>query len=496
MKEGLAALLAALPRPLRWTLLGGLALAAWLIFGFDPLPISDLPQHAAQVALFSALGDPAFPFAAQYEVNFFTPYLLAYLLAGILALAMPLPLAFKATLYLALLAWLWAYFRFLRRVEATPWWLLLVFPLFFGMSFLWGFVNYLLAVPLVLLAIELSFAFGEDPRRRTGIRLALVGVVCFFAHGVACVFGMGLGGAVALLRFGRWRGAARILLPYVPAALLVIAWWSLLPGGRPLAISRDPFLRQISLFRRLLGGENDFEAGAWSLALLLLVLIGLAAGWRSLRQLPARDAWARRLPLLAALLYVAAMPDNFGSFYWAAGRFVLFLPLFAGWWLPPKAWRLAPPLISVLALGWLFILLPRFAEVERDLEPPRLLIESLPERGTLLSIRLDPGENSFGIPFILHQGAWYTVLRQGQSDFSFASFDNMLVRYKAGRRPVIPVGFEHVPWRFDVMAIAGDYFDFWLVYAPPGASATLPPERFRLRERNGGWWLYETLRAP
>jgi hypothetical protein len=42
---------AALPRPLWWALAGGLLLSTWLIFGFDPLPISDLPQHAAQVAL-------------------------------------------------------------------------------------------------------------------------------------------------------------------------------------------------------------------------------------------------------------------------------------------------------------------------------------------------------------------------------------------------------------------------------------------------------------
>jgi hypothetical protein len=486
---------AALPRPLLWALAGGLLLSTWLLFGFDPLPISDLPQHAAQVALFAALGDPSFPFAGQYELNFFTPYLLAYLIAGALTLAMPVPLAFKATLYLALLAWLWAYFRFLRRTGATPWWLLVVFPVFFGMSFLWGFVNYLLAVPLVLLAVELSFVHGAAPDRRTAMKLGLVGVACFFAHGPACVFGMGLGGAVALLRHGRRAGAVRLLLPYLPAALLAVAWWLLQPA-HPFAVSRDPFLRQLGIFRRLLGGESDFEAGAWSLALLLLMLSGLAAGWRVLREQPAREAWARRLPLLAVLVYVVAMPDNFGSFYWAAGRFVLFVPLFAGWWLGPKAWRLSPQLISVLVLGWLVVLAARFGQAERELAPPRQLVASLPERGTLLSIRLDSDRNDFGIPLAIHQAAWYTVYRQGQADFSFASFDNVLVRYKADRRPLVPAGFEHAPWRFDVMKVAGDYFDFWLVYAPPGASANLPPERFRLRERIGAWWLYETLRAP
>lgn len=501
--EGIPAAPAALPRALRGSLAAGFLLSAGLIWIFDPLPMADLPQHAAQVALYRALGDPAFPFAAQYEINYFTPYLLAYMTAAFFALALPIGLAFKATLQLGLVAWIWAIWRFQRRVGGDPWFMLFGFPLFFGLSFLWGFLNYLLAVPLVLLALELSYAHGAptapggEGRGRIALQLALVGVLAFFAHGAACVFGMALGGAVALLRSPSRRlgDLLRLSLPYLPAALLAIAWRALNPE-EPRPSLWHPLTRRLSLHQQLLGDRNDAEAAYWGLALLLFALAAIVTALPALRGRDGRETWARRLPLLAALAYVAAMPDNVGSFYFAGARFVLFVLLFAGWWTVAGAWRKLPPIAATLALGWLLVLLLRFGGVARDLEPLRPLLDGLPPRGTLLSIRLDEDRNPFRIPFTIHQAAWYTARREGQTDFSFAFFRTSLVRYRPGRLPAIPIGFEHQPWRFDVLAIAGGYYDYWLVYAPPGASADLPPDRFRLRERTGPWWLYEFVRTP
>src|SRR5208282_118074 len=42
-------------------------------------PMSDLPQHAAQVALLRNLHDPNFHFAGLFELNWFTPYLFGYM---------------------------------------------------------------------------------------------------------------------------------------------------------------------------------------------------------------------------------------------------------------------------------------------------------------------------------------------------------------------------------------------------------------------------------
>lgn len=490
----------AMGRPLLAALALGFAFSAWLIWGFDPLPSADLPQHAAQLGLFRSLGDPAFAYAGQFELNYFTPYLLAYLVAGAFALVLPVAAAVKATLQLALVGWVWASWRFQRRVGGDPWWCLLAFPLFFGFSFLWGFLNYLLAVPLALLAVELYDAWGEGPaagaERGRGTWLAAVGVALFFAHGMACVFGLAVGAAAAWARSGARDGRSllRLIAPALPAALLTVAWRQLNPE-LDLSLRWRAWQEQLSLFRTLLGGPTDDLAALFSGALLLLALVFLLADRAVLAALPARAAWARRLPLLLTLAYVLLMPDRLGSLYHANRRFLVFLPLFAGGWLARRpGWR-RPALIGLFVLAWLAVLAPRFAQVESALGPAGELIGRLPEGKRLLYLRIGEDHNAFEMPFALHQGAWYAARRGGLADFSFAAFSTELVRYAPGRQPELPIGFEHRPWAFDLMGLAS-FYDLWLIYAPGGAAATLPPDRFRLLDRNGDWWAYEIVRAP
>ena len=57
------------------------AAVAWAFFAFPYLPMVDLPQHAAQLSAWVHLKDPAYGFVDQFEVNWWTPYLLSYLLA-------------------------------------------------------------------------------------------------------------------------------------------------------------------------------------------------------------------------------------------------------------------------------------------------------------------------------------------------------------------------------------------------------------------------------
>lgn len=486
-----------LPRALRWALLAGILLSQALLWSFDPLPIVDLPEHAAQIALLRLLGDPAFPYSGQYELNLFTPYLLAYMLAAGFALALPIGLAFKATLGAIGLLWLWALLRFLRQVGADPWWALFAFPLFFGLSFVWGFLNYLLAVPLVLLLVAAAHGQARAPTPRGGLLVALLGILTFFAHGMACVFGMAIAGALALVLMPDWRQWWRALWPLLPPAAVVLGWrWIAAPEGVAEHTAWIPLWRRVSLHRRLLGDWGDFDAACWAAALLVLVISTLFAERRALGELPPRERWARRLPLLFTLAYLASMPEYLEPLAFAGSRFMVFVPLFAGWWLRPIAWKPLPRLLPLLAFGWLAFLFFRFGAESRQLASFRPILEALPPYDKVLMIRLGSGTSSFGIPLALHQPAWYTVEKGGQLDFSFAHFRTELVRYREGRQPQIPEQLSHTPWQYDVPGIVGGYYHFWLIYAPGSNSANLPDDLFRLRVRNGPWWLYEMVRAP
>src|SRR5690348_6105413 len=43
-------------------------------------PMTDMPQHAAQVAMLREISHNAFPYSDLFEINWFTPYLVGYLL--------------------------------------------------------------------------------------------------------------------------------------------------------------------------------------------------------------------------------------------------------------------------------------------------------------------------------------------------------------------------------------------------------------------------------
>src|SRR5687767_8854307 len=68
------------------------------------LPMADLPEHAAQVALLTAFQDPCYRFDQLFEINWFTPYLLAYLVARAFAVVLSVHAAIKLTVFVSVIA--------------------------------------------------------------------------------------------------------------------------------------------------------------------------------------------------------------------------------------------------------------------------------------------------------------------------------------------------------------------------------------------------------
>src|SRR5687768_13868595 len=85
------------------------------------LPMSDLPEHAAQVAIWKHLHDPCHRFGEIYEIHFATPYLLAYVLTRVFALIVTVSAAIKVTVWLSIVLLPLSMRELFRRGGGDPW---------------------------------------------------------------------------------------------------------------------------------------------------------------------------------------------------------------------------------------------------------------------------------------------------------------------------------------------------------------------------------------
>lgn len=152
-----------------------LAWAVSIIWIAPKPPMTDLPQHAGQVALLHDMAIGNSPWIDLFRTNLFTPYLLGYGLALALAFWLPLGVALKLTLSLAYLGFVWALVGLRRHFggDSRLDWLFLL-P-FFGPAYAWGFLTFLAAALVAIFLILVSDRYAKKPGLKLGLAPALLG---------------------------------------------------------------------------------------------------------------------------------------------------------------------------------------------------------------------------------------------------------------------------------------------------------------------------------
>ena len=137
----------------------------------------------------------------------------------------------------------------------------LFIPSFFGFAYAWGFSTFLVAAPIGVLFIALAHRYADRPAVRSGVALAVAGIVLFFAHGLVFLLGCLVGGVFLVLRCR----LARLLPAALPYAALGL--WCLLyavvrlrletnPADTPLGVFWDWNLSRLSLLIYALAGRK------------------------------------------------------------------------------------------------------------------------------------------------------------------------------------------------------------------------------------------------
>ena len=446
------------------------------------LPMADLPEHMAQVAIWKHLGDACHDYANTFQLNFAIPYLLGYVVMRLFATVMTVTLAAKLTVGLSIVLLPLSLRALLRRTGADEWLSLIGFLLAYGYVFYWGFLNFALAIPIAVFYCALLY--DERPRLAGSCALALL---LLGAHALMFAFAAVVAAIVAAVR-----RAPRLLVPLVAPAILLAAFFIRLRQSE--AGTEGGFTWWKSTPRRFLDLPSLLFANSWEpfgAPLLLAIIVAVLVTWPRLT----RDR-ARWVPLaVAAGIYLFAPLGAYGTAFLYT-RFAVLVPIGALALIetPRRAVAVSRILIVALVLVWMGVLTGRFHRFGKEVADYDSLIASIPPNRRVVHFNVEPFSEHVPGPVYWHFGALYQVRRGGLSAWSFANFFMQVVRYKQGAEPVVTsqsTPRTGIDWpgvlRYDYLLVRGGDPRPWLLAKAPVPIAT--------ERRAGEWWLLATPRA-
>jgi len=410
-----------------------LAAIPFLVVKFPPL--TDLPQHVAQVRLFDdALSNPASP----YRIQWITPYSLVYAVLGGSWLIFGPENAGRLGMLVIVIFWIvmlhFLAYKMKRPVLAAS----LGSILFFGHILYWGFYQFVFGWPLFIGWILLAKTEFRN-RWKEGLVFFLASIVLYMAHIFWFLLAIGWLVARHFVFKGNLKKLALRVAVAAPLLLLGIAWYPSLAayGFKSQTIwATTPFerLSPVWLADASFGGlKGSME----------YVFFALLVAWVLLACLRNRQALLskmdKELLLLSALLFLLALvlPDKQTNTIRFCQRWVP--PAFAFLLLSLPELRIRKNILTaaVLAivtvffaltsLNWIAFESSEMSGLEESLaalpEAPRVLGLSYIKESTIVK----------GRPFI-QVFAYSQVYRGGELNFSFADFGPSLVVYRQPRR--------------------------------------------------------------
>ncbi|TYA24244.1 hypothetical protein FXB91_01825 [Aggregatibacter actinomycetemcomitans] len=161
-----------------------LVLLVTVLFLFYPpyLPMVDLPQHAAQVVMLDDLFKQQSKWSDLVQLNWDTPYLTGYFVWWLLYQFTDIVTSSKLLVVFIFLFNVWAVFLLRKSFQAESILEWAAITSFFGFAFQWGFVTFLLAIPIGILFFLSNKNWLETKKYRYFIGIVLLGILSYCSH--------------------------------------------------------------------------------------------------------------------------------------------------------------------------------------------------------------------------------------------------------------------------------------------------------------------------
>lgn len=443
----------------------------WMVFGIGVLafsliigasifpPITDLPQHMAQVRLLNELlGLEAPPSRPDiYIINYLAPNNLIYIFLWFFSLFLNPVNAGRLAIWLVMLSWFLAILFLTKKRQRSLAHALMASIFIFSAAFYWGFLNFLIGFPLFVVWLLSVGSEAEKISIRRMLWLILLSFLLFQAHVFWFALASAYLGLYQLILWIKRRIGFQFfivnLIPLIPVTLLTL-WW--LPGiTRWRAGSFDigaywfvmPWERLwgITFSNYLLGGmANLIELATVSVVSLWI----FSSIWTNRYEL--KEKVDRPLMALALGLGAVAFlgPDQYMNTILFAQRWMPIAAIFLLLALPfPKLSRafVAVPVIVVLLFAYTTAISWRLFDAE-EMDGIGESLAQVKPQSRLLWLSFDNGR-IFQTRPTLQIGAWAQAIHGAEVNFSFAEHGSGIVILKDPRQVSWSTGLEWIPER-------------------------------------------------
>ena len=464
-------------------------LPLWL--GTHP-PMTDYPQHLSMASILRWYHDPARHLVETYTLEYARPNTAFVYLVAALSYIMPLGLAGKLLMAISVAATGLAGLGLARRAGRPGWFGLFALLAAYNVAFYFGFVNNVIATPLLLYGVVLTDRLLDRPMNwRAWLIIALYGCSFYFVHIQFLFLFVGVVGWLTLTRFPGWRKSLWIFSALPSGVILTLLYhflrheetYTYTEKGLYASVPEMPltFDKVIQIPENLFGTHAEGEHWMLFFLAVLVILRLCQVRARSEREIAAVPAGGPSWGGVRAFL-VATRFSTLAA--WFLGAYLLMPHVFVGLFVYQRliavAWLMLPAVLPVPEMGRL-----RLAKVLVGITiVTHLVLTSeaayafaLETRGGHeLIAKTEPGKNLMSLvlyysssvvtspPLLLHFGAHYLAEKGGRINFSFSELHISMVQ----QRP--DLGFddlrtsvnEFVPWlfRFDDFGYHFDYFLF------------------------------------
>lgn len=422
-----------------------MALTVLVIINGSYLPMVDLPQHAAQVSALDLMIKDESPWANLIELNFKTPYLVGYFSWLILYQFFDIVFSSRILVSSIFIFFIFSFNSLRKELGASPIVTWIAVPSFFGFSYEWGFITFLLAVAIGNFFFLYNIKWAENRKPKNAIIVTILGLVLFFSHILSFLFFC----LLSFIYFCVVLKRIKIFFYFLPSYFFFASLIVFYLNQKDSLVGKYDYGINIK-FHNLAERIDNLLTYPWGMAgdytviSLLLLILPFMMGFKFSKIIN------RYVPIFVFALTWLLLPHFFNNTYFIYERYsILFFGFYYIIFEPRENFKYQKIFTFFLLIPVLFFLSQDYKSIliaKKENQDFEKLIEILPGKKRVLGLIFEPTSLTIGIPFTyVHFGSWYQAQKAGWSDFNFAWFHPQVVRYIPSMVPEVRPGFEWMP---------------------------------------------------